>query len=81
MDQSKLTKQRVTLAAFLQDARQKRGISPEQVAQRLGMAVDVVERWESGERLIDIVELAAYCQAIGLPVEKCVAFLQDIVND
>ncbi len=81
MDQSKLTKQRMTFAAFLQDARQKRRTSREQVAQKLGIAEDVVERWESGDRLIDVVELAAYCKAIGFPVEEAVAFLQDISDD
>ena len=78
MNQDKLSKLRAIFAAFLEDARRSKGLTREQVAQRLQVTEDLIEEWECGDRLIDLIELRAYCQAIGLPVKDAVVFLEAI---
>ncbi len=78
MEQTNLTKQRIILGAFLCDMRKGKGLSLCDLAGKLGLTEDTIEKWESGERHMDIAELRAYCRAIDLPLVDCIAFVEGI---
>ena len=80
-NQNDLSNIRTTFATFLLDSREKLGYDRNQVSQRLGVAEKVIEEWECGKRPIDLVELRAYCQAIDLPLDECIAFLDTISEE
>jgi transcriptional regulator with XRE-family HTH domain len=50
----------------LRNAREIKGLTQTQVAERLGQTQSFVSKVERGERRIDIVELRAFCSAIGV---------------
>ena len=50
----------------LRDARKRSGLTQGDVAERLGETQSFVSKCERGERRIDVVELRAFCRAIGL---------------
>jgi transcriptional regulator with XRE-family HTH domain len=59
----------------LRHTREKSGLNQREVAERLGKTVLYVSRCERGERRMDVVELRAFCKAIGKsPVE----FMRDL---
>lgn len=54
----------------LRQARVDAGLSQEAAAKRLGKPQSFISKCESGERRVDIVELAAFAKAYG----KAIAF-------
>jgi transcriptional regulator with XRE-family HTH domain len=54
----------------LREARERAGISQEEVAARLGETQSFVSKCERGERRMDIVELREFCKAMGVTLEK-----------
>ena len=75
MRQHDLSGLRALFAVFLETARKQKGVERGEVALRMGTTEEVISEWESGERKIDLVELLAFCQAIGYPSEKCAKFI------
>lgn len=59
----------------LRKAREEKGLTQTEVAERLGKTQSFVSKVERGERRIDIVELRAFCNALGLSTGE---FLQKI---
>ncbi len=49
-------------------ARRERGLTQAQVAQRLGKPQSYVSKCESGERRVDVVELAAFANIYRRPL-------------
>jgi transcriptional regulator with XRE-family HTH domain len=62
MDKSQHTRAYRRLVAALRRAREQAGFTQEEVAVRLGVYASYVSKCESGERRIDVVELAAFCR-------------------
>jgi len=60
----------------LREAREKAGLSQEELAVRLGETQSFVSKCERGERRMDIVELREFCKAMGLTLEKFVKQLE-----
>jgi transcriptional regulator with XRE-family HTH domain len=56
----------------LREAREKAGVTQEEMAARLGETQSFVSKCERGERRMDIVELREFCKAMGLTLEKFV---------
>ena len=54
----------------LRQAREKAGLTQEMLAARLGATQAFVSKSERGERRVDIVELRAFCRAIGISMEQ-----------
>ena len=52
------------LCALLRDRRARAGLTQVQVAGRLGRPQSYVSKYESGERRLDLVELAEVCSAL-----------------
>lgn len=51
----------------LSTIRRKQGWSQEYLAVRLGATQSFVSKCERGERRLDVVELRAWCKALGVP--------------
>ena len=48
----------------LRKAREEKGLTQTELAERLGQTQSFVSKVERGERRIDVIELMAYCGAI-----------------
>jgi transcriptional regulator with XRE-family HTH domain len=54
------------LTAALRKARADAGLTQAEVAEKLGLYASFVSKAESGERRLDVVELAQLCKAYGV---------------
>ena len=55
-----------TFLRRLRDARRASGLTQEQLAERLGQTQSFVSKCERGERRLDLVEVRAFCIAMGV---------------
>lgn len=60
------------LASMVREARQARGVSMRELADRLDRPHTVIAKIESGERRLDLVELEAICDALGVSLVEFV---------
>lgn len=51
---------------LLREVRERKGLTQEQVAERLETTQSIISKCERGERRLDVVELKAWCQAINI---------------
>jgi transcriptional regulator with XRE-family HTH domain len=58
--------------ALLHDARIEAGLTQSEAAARLRRPQSFVSKCESGERRVDVVELAAFCRAYRIKAETFV---------
>lgn len=65
----------------LRDARTQASLTQLQVAERLGQTQSFISKMERGERRIDIVELKAICEVIGISFPTFAKQLDKILND
>ena len=68
MKKSRFTRKYAQLLHVLKAARQEAGLTQTEVGRRFGAHASFVSKCESGERRIDVVELAEFCQAYGVTV-------------
>lgn len=73
MKKSQHTRKYETMLATLRRAREKSGLTQLEVSALLGTYATYVSKCESGERRIDVVELAEFCKVYRIPVS---AFLK-----
>ncbi len=66
MDKTQHTQRYGRLLAALRRARLDAGLSQGDVAARLGADASYVSKCESGERRLDVIELAEFCRIYGL---------------
>ncbi|MCT7975008.1 helix-turn-helix domain-containing protein [Laspinema olomoucense] len=66
MEKSIFTQEYLLFLGQLRRARKAAGMTQEQVAGRLRQTQSFVSKCERGERRIDVIELRAYCRAIGI---------------
>jgi transcriptional regulator with XRE-family HTH domain len=55
---------------LLRQLREDRGLLQSDVARKFGAYASFVSKCESGERRIDVVELATFCDAYGISVHE-----------
>lgn len=55
-----------TFQKALVNARQKTGLTQQEVAFRLGRTQSFISKYESGERRLDVIEFVEVCQALGI---------------
>jgi ribosome-binding protein aMBF1 (putative translation factor) len=60
----------------LREARERAGLTQVQLAQKIGETQTFVSKCERGERRIDLIELRAFCQALGLNLKQFVGALE-----
>ncbi|OAI52215.1 hypothetical protein AYO44_16685 [Planctomycetaceae bacterium SCGC AG-212-F19] len=65
-DKSQHTRAYQRLIHSLRQARERAGLKQEEVAAHFGTYASFVSKIESGERRIDVVELADFCRLYGL---------------
>lgn len=75
MEKSTFTKEYLIFLYNLRAARIAAGLTQEQVAFRLQQTQSFVSKCERGERRLDVVELRAFCQAIGISLSD---FIQEL---
>jgi len=61
------------LLVALRDARESRGITQVQLAQRLRTTQTLVSKVERGARRLDVVELEIWCRALGVDLGEFVS--------
>lgn len=61
---------------LLKATRQRKGVIQQQLAARLGQTQSFVSKCERGERRLDVVELRAFCQALGQTLSRFVRELE-----
>ena len=76
MEKSIFTRKYALFLSQLGAARTAAELTQEQVAERLGQTQSFVSKCERGERRIDIVELRAFCQAIGISLTDFILQLE-----
>ncbi len=54
------------LAALLRQARLEAGLTQSQVAEKINQTQSYVSKYESGEQRLDLIELEAVCEAVGV---------------
>ena len=58
---------------LLREVRERAGLTQAQIAERLETTQSIISKCERGERRLDIVELNAWCQALGIPLPVFIA--------
>jgi transcriptional regulator with XRE-family HTH domain len=72
--------ERRVFEAMLREMRISAGLTQEEVARRLGRKQPFVSKYESGERRLDILELRAVCDAIGVSLAGFVRRLESALT-
>lgn len=80
MEKSIFTQEYAIFLSNLRAARKAAGLTQEQVADRLGQTQSFVSKCERGERRIDVVELRAFCQAIGISFSDFILQLETAIQ-
>lgn len=60
------------LPSLLREARQQANLTQQQLARTLGQSQSYVSKYESGEQRLDLTELEAICDAVGLSLTTLV---------
>lgn len=63
MQKTQHTREYRRLVVALRAARERAGLTQQQAAQAMGVYASFVSKCESGERRVDVIELAAFCRA------------------
>jgi transcriptional regulator with XRE-family HTH domain len=66
MQKSIVSREHKVFLASLKEAREASGLTQVDLADRLGMTQSQVSKCERGERRLDLIELQAWCQALGV---------------
>jgi transcriptional regulator with XRE-family HTH domain len=64
------TADRRVLLELLRNIRQESGLRQEDVAKAIGRKQAFVSKYEQGERRLDVLELAAVCDAVGITLTE-----------
>lgn len=75
MEKSQHTRQYLRVTRALRAAREAAGLTQSDVAAALGAYATFVSKVESGERRVDVVELARLCRVYGVDLA---AFLRSV---
>ena len=70
------TSEMAALLKWLREAREASGLSMRDLACRLGKPHSYVQKVESGERRLDVVEFVWYCRAVGQPARNGLAVVE-----
>ena len=79
MPKSIFSIQQEQLQKLLRQVRVDAGLTQSDLARRLGQPQSFVSKYESGERLLDIVELRRICKAVGVSLVDLVRKWEDSV--
>ncbi len=66
------THERERLAGLLRQMRAEAGLRQTDLARKLGQPQSYVSRFESAEQRLDLLELKAICEALGMSIKELV---------
>lgn len=67
---SKFTKQYAKLLEVLREVRLEAALTQTEAGQSFGAHASYISKCESGERRIDVIELAAFCKLYKIPLDQ-----------
>ena len=73
LNSKKADRRRAALQRLLRKVRLEQRLTQQEVAARLLVPQSVISKYESGERRLDMIELHAVAEAIGVPFADIVA--------
>jgi transcriptional regulator with XRE-family HTH domain len=65
------------LGEMLKQAREKAGLTQEQLAEKTGLPVGSIRNWEQGHRVPRLNVVPVLARAVGIPVEKLLVAMVD----
>jgi transcriptional regulator with XRE-family HTH domain len=60
------------LTELLRDVRLEAGLTQSALAERIGQTQSYVSKYESGEQRLDLIELEAICNAVGISLRNLI---------
>jgi len=66
MQKSIVSREYKLFLSGLREARRRAGFTQGELAKRLGQTQSFISKCERGERRIDVIELRAFCKALGV---------------
>lgn len=76
MEKSIYSKEYSLFLEHLRNAREEKGLTQIEVAEKIGQTQSFVSKVERGERRLDIIELREFCTAFGMPFVKFVTHIE-----
>jgi transcriptional regulator with XRE-family HTH domain len=76
-----VTKRHKRLVEILVAARKSAGVRQAELARRVGKTQTFVTRFEAGQRRIDVIELLALCEIIGIDALKVIRNLLKVEGE
>jgi transcriptional regulator with XRE-family HTH domain len=73
MEKTIYSKEYALFLQHLRETRKKAKVTQEDLAERLNQTQSFISKCERGERRVDIVELRAFCDALGVSFPSFVA--------
>lgn len=80
MEKSIFSRDYEVLLRLLREERKRSGLTQAELAERLGLDQSTVSKCERGERRLDLVEVMAFCEAMGVSFTGFVARFADTVK-
>jgi ribosome-binding protein aMBF1 (putative translation factor) len=66
----------VRLTQYLVNARERAGMTQQQLADKLGKHQSFVAKYEGGERRIDVIEFLHIARALGFDASRAIRFIE-----
>ena len=76
MEKSIYTREYTLLLEALRSTREAAGLTQLEVASKLAVTQTFVSKCERGERRLDIIELRAWCDALGISISDFISRLE-----
>lgn len=70
MEKTIYSKEYAVFLKCLRSARQRAGLTQEQFAECIGETQSFLSKCERGERRVDVIELRAFCAAMGMTLSE-----------
>lgn len=80
MEKSVFTREYLAFLVQLRQARADAGLTQHELAARLGQTQSWVSKCERGERRLDVVEVRAFCRALGIRPADFVQKVDDAID-
>ena len=68
------------LQELLRSERTRAGLTQWGLAEKLGRPQSFVSKIESGERLLDLIELKEVCETLGLPLVEFICRFEEVIR-
>ena len=71
----------MNIGAVIKKYRKERGLTQEEMANRLGVTASAVNKWENGATLPDVTMLAPIARLLGITVDTLLSFRETLTED